>query len=253
MRISEIKQNARTLLQGYSRKSGVLVLVLFLISTLPPYLVDVALSGGFQNWANQTDSSPLSYFFQMIYAMLLFPMNIASMWFFLELIREQDPKISILFTIYNNGKRVLKLIWVNIFMAILLFLWFLLLIIPGIIKAFSYSQVFYILYDHPEYSASKAIKESKKLMNGHKWKLFLLGLSFIGWCLLTSVPVIAGIIVFAIFYAIGIKILAFLFLAVGSVGSIWMYLWLIPYISTSMATFYEWLIRNNQTGINDAE
>ena len=61
------------------------------------------------------------------------------------------------------------------------FLWALLFIIPGIVKAYSYSMVYYIKIDHPEYTASQAIDESKILMDGKKWKLFLLDLSFIGW------------------------------------------------------------------------
>ncbi|MFD2695251.1 DUF975 family protein [Sporolactobacillus shoreicorticis] len=67
-------------------------------------------------------------------------------------------------------------------MTILILLWFFVLIVPGIIKTFSYAQVYFVLKDHPNYSASKAIKESKKLMKSFKWKFFLLNLSFGGFC-----------------------------------------------------------------------
>lgn len=67
-------------------------------------------------------------------------------------------------------------------------LWSLLFIIPGIVKALSYSMAPFIMADHPELSATEAIEESKALMYGHKWELFFLNFSFIGWnllCLLT--------------------------------------------------------------------
>ena len=65
------------------------------------------------------------------------------------------------------------------------FLWSLLFIIPGIVKSYSYAMTPYILLDRPELSATDAIKESEKMMNGHKMELFILDLSFIGWILLS--------------------------------------------------------------------
>ena len=61
------------------------------------------------------------------------------------------------------------------------FLWTLLFIIPGIVKSYSYSMTYYIKCDHPEYTASQAIKESQRIMQGNKMRLFCLHLSFIGW------------------------------------------------------------------------
>ena len=63
-------------------------------------------------------------------------------------------------------------------------LWGLLLIIPGIIKALAYSMTPFIMSENPEMTASEAITASKELMDGHKWDLFCLALSFIGWDLL---------------------------------------------------------------------
>ena len=90
-------------------------------------------------------------------------------------------------------------------------LWTLLLVIPGIIKAYSYSMTFYILRENPEMTAGDAITASQKMMDGHKMDLFLLSLSFIGWAILASIT-----------FGIG-------------------YLWLIPYIYTANAAFYETL------------
>ena len=63
-------------------------------------------------------------------------------------------------------------------------LWSLLLIVPGIIKAYSYRMVPYILADNPELSANEAITRSRQMMDGNKWQAFLLDFSFIGWFLL---------------------------------------------------------------------
>lgn len=66
-------------------------------------------------------------------------------------------------------------------------LWTLLFIIPGIVKSFSYAMAPYIMVDHPEMSASDAIKESKRMMDGHKWELFCLDFSYIGWLLVSII------------------------------------------------------------------
>lgn len=79
------------------------------------------------------------------------------------------------------GNVILGLL-INIFV----FLWTLLFIIPGIVKSYSYSMAYYIKCDHPEYSAQQAIDESRRIMHGNKWKLFMLDLSFIGWIILGS-------------------------------------------------------------------
>lgn len=64
------------------------------------------------------------------------------------------------------------------------FLWSLLLYVPGIIKAISYSQAMLIVAENPKISAREAINRSKEMMEGHKMDYFVLSLSFIGWILL---------------------------------------------------------------------
>ena len=71
-------------------------------------------------------------------------------------------------------------------------LWSLLLVIPGIIKSISYAMTPYIMAENPEMTAREAINESKRLMYGHKWELFCLELSFIGWYLLAALTVGIG-------------------------------------------------------------
>lgn len=81
----------------------------------------------------------------------------------------------------------LKSIKVIGLMSIYIFLWCLLLFIPGIIKSYSYCFAPYISIDNDELTAEECINESMKLTNGYKMKLFLLDLSFIGWYLLCIV------------------------------------------------------------------
>ena len=100
-------------------------------------------------------------------------------------------------------------VWGMLLVAIFTSLWSLLLIVPGIIKAFSYALTPYILEEYPELGANDAIDRSRAMMQGHKFDLFYLYLSFIGWfflCLLTA-----------------------------GIG----FLWLSPYVSTAQAAFYE--------------
>ena len=66
------------------------------------------------------------------------------------------------------------------------FLWGLLLIVPGIIKRYSYRMAPYILADRPELSGNEVLTLSRQMMNGHKWKTFVLDLSFLGWNILSA-------------------------------------------------------------------
>lgn len=61
------------------------------------------------------------------------------------------------------------------------FLWSLLLVIPGVVKSYAYSQAVYVKVDHPDYDWRRCLDESIQMMKGHKMDLFVLDLSFIGW------------------------------------------------------------------------
>ena len=69
-------------------------------------------------------------------------------------------------------------------MNVKVFLWSLLFIIPGIIKSYEYCMIPYILAENPEIEMDRAFEISRKMTKGEKWKIFVLGLSFIGWYLL---------------------------------------------------------------------
>ena len=104
-----------------------------------------------------------------------------------------------------------RVILLEIVTAVLVTLWSLLLVVPGIIAAYRYSMALYILLDHPEYGVMDCIRESKRMTQGYKWELFILDLSFLGWALLAGLPV-AGWLV---------------------------QLWFTPYISLTRILYYE--------------
>lgn len=96
----------------------------------------------------------------------------------------------------------------RILTKIYVFLWSFLFVIPGIVASFSYAMTDYILAENPELSPSEAIFRSKQMMEGDRWRLFCLELSFIGWGILSALT-----------------------LGIG-------YLFLIPYKETALAGFY---------------
>ncbi len=137
---------------------------------------------------------------------LLLPLAIGWTWLAMSVARKEQAKIVDLFEPY---KIFLKAVGLSIVQSIFLGLWFLLFIIPGIIKSFSYLMTFYILRDEPSIGILDAITRSRQMMDGHKMEAFMLVLSFIGWFLL-------GLI------TIGIA-----------------FLWVGPYFSVTLAKFYD--------------
>ncbi|MBM7691074.1 putative membrane protein [Peribacillus deserti] len=216
MSISEIKNEAKRSLNGKWGAAVLVTFIFFLFNTLLSFFGEILIAGGLNEWWNQEQTPIEANLFNIILSIILLPLSTAFYWVFLHVSRHESIKVSQLFTIYSNGKWVLKIIGASILIAIFLVLWSLLLIIPGIIKSFSYSQTFFILRDRPELSILEAITESKKLMKGYKWKFFLMNLSFIGWAILCI-------------FTLGIGLL-----------------WLAPYVTTSMAVFYNYLIDHYQ-------
>ena len=96
--------------------------------------------------------------------------------------------------IFDGFSNFSNIFLANFLVGLFTILWSLLLVVPGIIKAYSYSMVNYILCDNPEMSAMDAIKESQRIMQGHKMDLFVLQLSFILWILMGIVTLGIGYI-----------------------------------------------------------
>lgn len=204
---SELRAQARERLEG---QWGTFVLMTFLmlviqtILQIPGYIGSLLEILSPENVLASLSFSNISN----ILSLLALPLSWGLTVSLLRNHREESVDLENLFDGFRGGRytRVFcALFLVNLFT----FLWALLLIIPGIMKAFSYALTPYILLDEPELTAKQAISRSCEIMQGRRWKLFCLYLSFIGWgilCLLT--------------FGIG-------------------FLWLVPYMNASVAAFYE--------------
>ena len=108
--------------------------------------------------------------------------------FCLNVSRREEAGFGTLFELFNY---FFRFIWLEILTGIFLFLWSLLLVIPGIIAAYRYSMAQFIFFDNPEKGALQCIRESKEMTRGYKGRLFVLDLSFIGWILLSVIPLVS--------------------------------------------------------------
>lgn len=152
-------------------------------------------------------SAALTFGFGLLEILVLWPLAVGFNNAFRLLLETGDNRLA--GNMFSLGfGNMLHNIWGTFLMGLFIVLWSLLFLIPGIIKSFSYAMTPFILVEHPELSANKAIDESRRLMKGRKFDLFYLYLSFIGWF-----------------------ILSILSLGIG-------FLWLIPYMQTSLAAFY---------------
>lgn len=116
---------------------------------------------------------------------LLIPFGIAVSAYFLNCIRGFNPTWK---SPYQEGfDRYGKYFIVGAWRGIVTMLWTFLLIVPGIVKYYAYSQVEYIIHDNPNLTAKQALDISKRMTNGFKGQLFVRDLSFILWYLLDAV------------------------------------------------------------------
>ena len=204
---SELRAQARERLEG---QWGTFVLMTFLmlviqtILQIPGYIGSLLEILSPENVLASLSFSNISN----ILSLLALPLSWGLTVSLLRNHREESVDLENLFDGFRGGRytRVFcALFLVNLFT----FLWALLLIIPGIMKAFSYALTPYILLDEPELTARQTITRSCEIMQGRRWKLFCLYLSFIGW-----------------------GILSLLTFGIG-------FLWLAPYMNASVAAFYE--------------
>lgn len=94
---------------------------------------------------------------------------------------EQKPGIGDLFCRFHIFWKAFGL---RIVMSIFITLWTFLFIIPGIIASYNYAMAPYLMAENPDMGIMEAIRRSKELMQGNKWRLFCLHISFIGWAFL---------------------------------------------------------------------
>ena len=109
--------------------------------------------------------------------------------FNLDLTAGETPSFETLFSYFPHWKTVAA---AQLLQTVYIFLWTLLLVIPGIVAGYSYAMTGYILAEHPELSASETIAQSKAMMEGNRWRLFCLHFSFIGWDILCALTLGIG-------------------------------------------------------------
>lgn len=183
------------------------------LATIAIYLI----SGGFSIYVNiatvinRDDPSTTVGYSSSVITLLLIPFTIAASGYYLNHIRGFNPEWKSLYKegIDNYGSYLVTGVLVNVFT----FLWSLLFVVPGIIKALSYSQANYVIHDNPRLKGKEAIEISKRMTNGFKGDLFSMYLSFIGWYIL-----------------------------VGLTGGI-LSIYVTPYVETTAAMYYENLKR----------
>ncbi|MDY5462444.1 DUF975 family protein [Hornefia butyriciproducens] len=190
-----IRANARQLMNN-NWIQVVLGVALYyvLLVMVPEFFQNCVSFGAITQWngylqQNQT-ISVIAAFYQMFFSGV-FVAGLCSFLLYFVRLRDINPGY-----IFNGFEYYLKTLLLMIVMCVFIFLWTVLLIVPGIIAAFRYSQCFYVLADDPKKGIMQCIDESRQMMTGNKMKLFLLDLSFIGWLLLSSIPmaVLMGIL-----------------------------------------------------------
>lgn len=177
--ISEYKDMALLSLEGKWGKAAIASLIAFIILELfgssPSFFMD-----------------PIpSMVLQGVLSVLLLPLAWGYITFFLRIIRDENLDYGHLFDGFNQYFRIFL---AELLRGIYILLWALLLIIPGLIKEYSYAMTEFILKDNPEMSGEEAICESMRLMQGHKMQLFLLDLSMIGWLILSILTLGIGLL-----------------------------------------------------------
>lgn len=125
--------------------------------------------------------------------------------FNLDIIDGEDARIGTLFSCFDRLKTA---VWAKILVAIRILLGLILFVVPGIMAIYGCSMVNYIIADNPDATAREAIRESRRIMKGNRWRLFCLELSFI-------LPILLSVLT----------------LGIG-------FIWVIPRMQASYAAFY---------------
>jgi len=200
MNIKEIKAEAKGMINGNKWNIWKPGFVLVGISLVVGIIVGVFAA------AVDGDAELASSLANTILSLALLPTTVGCYAYYLKLVRGEEFSLNDLKAYYKD---FLKILLLEVLVTVFVFLWSLLLIIPGIIAAISYSLVFFICVDKPELEAVDTIGKSKEMMKGYKMDYFLFKLSFIGWMLL--VPFTFGLLL----------------------------IWLVPYMIIAECLFYE--------------
>ena len=174
----------------------------------------------------------------------------------LNLVDGKKAKFKDIFSQYNRlGTGFLMRLLISLFVM----LWTLLLIIPGIIASYSYQMTPFILCENPDMKARDAIRESKQMMKGNKWRLFCLYFSFLGWYLIPLIVVLIAMatIAFMIFFVeVPLTTIALGISLIGLYSLLILYLLaasfvLNPYIAASVAAFYREISKKDEVPVQE--
>ncbi|MDR2132787.1 MAG: DUF975 family protein [Clostridiales Family XIII bacterium] len=196
---SSIRRMARMELRGrWKTAIFAYILFAFLISA-PTALIELLFGGSvdiFATYALTARELRAQTMIMLYIAIIEGPLLLGLSVFTLSLIRGAKHGPGMILDGFNNFFRAFGLF---LLFSIFVFLWSLLFVIPGIIASFAYSQAFLLLADNPRIGLRYALKESRALMIGNKWKLFCLGLSFFGWICLTALVFFIVMVPVAVF------------------------------------------------------
>lgn len=144
---------------------------------------------------------------------------------------------------FEGFRRPLELAWLLFLVNLRVFLWSLLLIVPGVIAAYRYRQAWYLKNEHLDWSAGKCLHASAVMMKGYKWRAFLFDLSYCGWVFLVVLLVGAGLVL----PTSGNAVLGAVGSLAGAAGVLAM-MFLLCYFFVGRAAFY----RELATGAEDS-
>lgn len=199
----QLKESAKTVLRASYWKALLVSLILLFTSGREGFSINFN-QADLDHLFNQVDSWLSLPFITMLFgtllsvslasaliAILVFsPLEVGVRYYFLESTQMRFNLENIIHGF--TGGRYRNVVITMLLRGIYNALWYLLLIIPGIVKSYSYAMVPYLLAENPGIPPSRAIEMSMQMTDGHKWKMFVLDLSFIGWFLLGTLALGIG-------------------------------------------------------------
>ena len=142
------------------------------------------ISGAMEGVTSQISNKVLALLLDIVAVLVTFVLGIGLTKFMIAIKDDKKANISDLFFYFSNSFK--NVLITGLYQTVMILLHTLLLIVPGIIKAFSYALVPYLLVDNPDKNYKEICDLSQKMMDGHKMDYFVLNLSFIGWHILGS-------------------------------------------------------------------
>ena len=199
---SELKQRAKDVLNRFGYGTPFFVTILCgLLMTDPSNLFSaIGETSSFESYYQHQEYAeilasvfvPLLVFSFLFNLFIGYPVLVGMNRFFMEN-RISGSKIGRLFWVFKSGN-YLNVVKIMFLMNLKIFLWSLLLLIPGIIKSYQYYMIPYILAENPGIDSKRAFELSKEMTDGEKFDIFWLGLSFIGWILLGTLACGIGVL-----------------------------------------------------------